>query len=152
MGCIIPQFFRGFNKTFVNEEKTSLLFSGGLPGVFSLIKLGLTLESLKDLWYDKKKRVEKRKYPCPVRPERPRHRLQAWFRGKRGEVPFGAAALNLRSRRRRETVPLQAGKGQALLRPAEFGWYREEVTSPLMLGAEFFCPQNLPRSGRKVST
>lgn len=40
------------------------------------------------------KRADERKYPRSTRPERLCHRLKAELRGGRGEVPFGAAALN----------------------------------------------------------
>ena len=103
------------------------------------------LEPGPTLWYDEAKRVEERKYPCPARPEKLRHRLKARFRGKRGEVPFGAAALKgcgLRPGRPRRVWPrYRPGKGRVLRQPAEFGWYREEVTSPLSWGRSFFVPK-----------
>lgn len=84
------------------------------------------------------KRRDERKYPCTVRSESLGHRLQARARGRRGEVPFGAAGLKpvaVGRPRRRGPVTGRHNEGSFLPNLGGTAW----LYAPPHVGAGLFC-------------
>lgn len=142
MGCIIPQNPAGFNKTFVNGGRIR-------PSPFPR-KIDFPLEPAWVLCYNtprKNKRADERKYP---RPALQRSGVTGCKRrpGQRGEVPFGAAALNgyiAKPTRRRRQAPLQAAKRAGCPTPwgvlLNLGGTAKKSLRPFCWGRSFFVPK-----------